>query len=57
MANGEEDLIEKNKGRRKPKDYYGYSKWNIKFGHEDAQILMEKSFDKRYSKINSEDDY
>ncbi|MBR1937497.1 MAG: hypothetical protein IJ836_00890 [Spirochaetales bacterium] len=41
MANGEEDLKEKNKGRVKS-DGKSYAKWNKRVGHEDAEMLEEK---------------
>ena len=44
MANGEEDLREKNKGwhqTQSPK----YSEWKNFQGREDAEMLQEKSFD------------
>lgn len=43
MANGEEDLKEKNKGRKANKSDYRYSKWSSKWGEEDSGMLMEKS--------------
>ena len=43
MANGEEDLAEKNKGRRKPAPEKRYMKWNHSFGEEDSEMLLEKS--------------
>lgn len=43
MANGEEDLKEKNKDRFISGKSSKYSKWNSRFGHEDAEMLSEKS--------------
>lgn len=43
MANGEEDLEEKNKGRRKPVPEKRYSKWKDSLGEEDSEMLLEKS--------------
>ncbi|MCR5731359.1 MAG: hypothetical protein K6G51_00235 [Sphaerochaetaceae bacterium] len=41
MANGEEDLREKNRTRIKS-DGKNYSKWTKRVGHEDAEMLEEK---------------
>ena len=43
VANGEEDLIEKNKGRRKPLPEKRYNRWSSSFGEEDSEMLLEKS--------------
>ena len=43
MANGIEDLEEKNKGRAKPKVDARYVSWMEKLGKEDSEMLMEKS--------------
>ncbi len=50
MANGEEDLKEKNKGR--DACVYGrrYSKWSSSYGEEDAEMLLEKAGDRRGAK-------
>lgn len=47
MANGMEDLHEKNKDRdEKPrKSASKYSEWSHFQGHEDAEMLQEKSAD------------
>lgn len=42
MANGIEDLKEKNKGRRIEGDRR-YSYWSRKYGEEDSEMLLEKS--------------
>lgn len=42
MANGEDDLREKNRGH-KAKSERRYNAWNDRFGHEDSDMLMEKS--------------
>lgn len=42
MANGEEDLREKNKGWKK-KPEKRYSRWSSSFGEEDAEMLLEKA--------------
>ena len=42
MANGEEDLREKNRGH-KAKSERRYNAWNDRFGHEDSDMLLEKS--------------
>ncbi len=41
MANGIEDLREKNKGRENP-FVQGYAKWAKRTGREDAEMLVEK---------------
>ena len=41
MANGIEDLREKNKGREN-QFVKGYSNWAKKTGREDAEMLVEK---------------
>lgn len=46
MANGEEDLREKNKGREKP-TLKNYQKWSVHFGREDAEMLQEKVYGSR----------
>jgi len=43
VANGEEDLIEKNKGRRKPLPEKRYNRWSSSLGEEDSGMLLEKS--------------
>ena len=43
MANGEEDLKEKNRGQLKQGKSPHYSRWSSRFGHEDAEMLAEKS--------------
>ncbi len=43
MANGEEDLREKNKDRRENVVEKRYSRWSSAFGEEDAEMLMEKA--------------
>ena len=43
MANGMEDLFEKNKGREKPKAEKRYSAWKDHFGKEDSEMLLEKA--------------
>lgn len=43
MANGEEDLREKNRDREKPKKTSHYRTWTSSFGREDAEMLQEKS--------------
>ncbi|MDY5930840.1 MAG: hypothetical protein SPJ34_02295 [Candidatus Ornithospirochaeta sp.] len=42
MANGEEDLKEKNRGREKPHERR-YLGWEKRLGHEDSEMLLEKS--------------
>ena len=41
MANGEEDLREKNRDKTKPSPHY--SEWSSFQGREDAEMLQEKS--------------
>ena len=43
MANGEEDLREKNGGMRKPAVEKRYSHWSFSFGEEDSEMLLEKA--------------
>ncbi len=43
MANGEEDLKEKNKGRMKPFPEKRYHKWSTTLGKEDSEMLLEKA--------------
>lgn len=43
MANGEEDLREKNKGRMKPFSEKRYRKWSSTLGKEDSEMLLEKA--------------
>ncbi len=43
MANGEEDLKEKNKGREACIYGHRYSKWSSSCGEEDAEMLLEKA--------------
>ncbi|NLZ68409.1 MAG: hypothetical protein GX903_05350 [Spirochaetales bacterium] len=43
MANGKEDLIEKNKDREKDTNEKRYKKWNSSLGREDSEMLLEKS--------------
>ena len=43
MANGEEDLREKNKGRRIPAAEKRYARWSRTLGEEDSEMLLEKS--------------
>ena len=43
MANGIEDLKEKNKGRAKPRSERRYSGWRESFGEEDSAMLLEKA--------------
>lgn len=43
MANGEEDLREKNKDHVAPKNCKKYTIWQNKLGREDAEMLREKS--------------
>lgn len=43
MANGEEDLKEKNKGRETRLCGHKYSRWASSLGEEDAEMLMEKA--------------
>lgn len=47
MANGREDMIEKNRGRVKPHKDERYHSWVSRLGREDAQMLMEKSTGRR----------
>lgn len=42
MANGEEDLREKNRGRIRPEGKH-YEKWSRSYGREDAEMLEEKT--------------
>lgn len=61
MANGEEDLREKNKDKTKPSPHY--SEWSNFQGHEDAEMLQEKSsawkskkdFFKEHDRYDSDD--
>lgn len=50
MANGEEDLKEKNKDHKKPTKGH-YSSWETHYGREDAEMLFEKS-KKEYDDYN-----
>ncbi|MCR5046084.1 MAG: hypothetical protein K6A42_05875 [Treponema sp.] len=43
MANGIEDLQEKNKNKKDPLDKHQFSQWNSFQGREDAEMLEEKS--------------
>ncbi len=43
MANGEEDLREKNKGRHIPAPEKRYARWSRTLGEEDSEMLLEKS--------------
>lgn len=43
MANGIEDLREKNKGREKPTNDRRYLGWSSHYGREDSEMLMEKA--------------
>ena len=43
MANGKDDLIEKNKDREKDTNEKRYKKWNSSLGREDSEMLLEKS--------------
>ena len=43
MANGLEDLQEKNKDKAAPLDKHQFSQWNNFQGREDAEMLEEKS--------------
>ena len=43
MANGSEDLKEKNKGRLKPKAERRYKGWRESYGEEDGDMLLEKA--------------
>lgn len=43
MANGKEDLIEKNKDREKDTNEKRYKKWNSSLGRENSEMLLEKS--------------
>ena len=43
MANGQEDLKEKNKNKAAPLDKRQFSQWNNFQGREDAEMLEEKS--------------
>lgn len=43
MANGEEDLREKNKGRVQPVNKR-YASWASHYGREDAEMLQEKYY-------------
>jgi len=43
MANGEEDLIEKNKGRVNNANEKRYKVWKDSFGREDCEMLLEKT--------------
>ena len=43
MANGMEDLLEKNKSRSKPENDKRYTHWNDRVGHEDSEMLLEKA--------------
>ncbi|MBR5966057.1 MAG: hypothetical protein IK015_08100 [Treponema sp.] len=43
MANGLEDLQEKNKNKAAPLDKHQFSQWNNFQGREDAEMLEEKS--------------
>lgn len=47
MANGREDMIEKNRGRVKPHKDERYHSWVSRLGREDAQMLLEKSTGRR----------
>ena len=43
MANGMEDLQEKNKESQKAADVTQYDQWRTFQGREDAEMLLEKS--------------
>lgn len=43
MANGIEDLHEKNRDRSKPMKDKRYYSWNEKLGREDSEMLLEKA--------------
>ena len=43
MANGQEDLKEKNKDKKDPLAKHQFSQWNSFQGREDAEMLVEKS--------------
>ena len=43
MANGLEDLQEKNKDKAAPLDKHQFSQWNNFQGREDAEMLEEES--------------
>lgn len=45
MANGEEDLKEKNRNREKTISNSDYRKWS-KLGKDDLEMLIEKSYNK-----------
>ncbi len=43
MANGEEDLKEKNMGREKNLPEKRYGRWSRSYGEEDSEMLLEKA--------------
>lgn len=43
MANGMEDMAEKNKGRAKPVKDIRYRSWRDHLGKEDSEMLLEKA--------------
>lgn len=43
MANGIEDLNEKNKNKAAPLQKHQFTQWNSFQGREDAEMLVEKS--------------
>lgn len=55
MANGLEDLREKNKSATK-KNFLDYSKWKNLQGREDAEMLQEKSSGWK-AELNNRGDY
>lgn len=55
MANGIEDLHEKNKDSTFPKTDSRYNTWRVFQGSEDAQMLLEKSTDWSSKKANRGD--
>lgn len=54
MANGIEDLIEKNKDRTSLKQDSRYEKWLTFQGREDAEMLQEKSSSGDYDSWDDE---
>ena len=57
MANGQEDLREKNKNKAAPVDKRQFSQWNNFQGREDAEMLEEKSSRRNAQKAAQRRDY
>lgn len=57
MANGEEDLREKNRGREIVNEKR-YTRWSSRLGRDDAEMLVEKAYrrdGKKHKDIYGED--